>query len=132
MAINLEWDEKFSVGHERIDFEHRIFLGLIRELSLQVEKGTPAERIRRTLREVYKYADFHFLSEENIMADVDFPQFAEHQHHHQRLLAELRDASIRCGDGEYADEIVEFLFQWFALHTTQEDRRIAEHMRAAG
>ena len=31
MTINIEWDEKFEVGHERIDFEQRIFLGLIRE-----------------------------------------------------------------------------------------------------
>jgi hemerythrin len=31
--IAVEWDKKFEVGHERIDFEHKIFLNLIRKAS---------------------------------------------------------------------------------------------------
>lgn len=131
MAINLEWDEKFEVGHERIDFEHRIFLGLIRELSHQVDQRAAEGRIRRTLSEIYKYADFHFLSEENIMADVHYPHLPEHREHHRRLLAELQDVIVQCGSGFGMGEAVGFLFQWFALHTSQEDKRIAEYIRAA-
>lgn len=124
MAITLDWDSKFEIGHERIDFEHRIFLGLIRDLSVDAEAADG--RFDRTLREILKYAEFHFVSEENIMADVAYPALAEHRSLHAMLLAQLQDKLQRRGDRvERPDEIVDFLFQWFALHTTQEDRRIA-------
>ncbi len=127
MAITIPWDGKFETGHERIDSEHRIFLGLIHELSVQSETKPGKERIGRTLREIRKYADFHFTSEENIMEDVGYPDFEEHKRLHQMLMVQLDGAIYDFHHGaQTAEEIVSFLFQWFALHTTREDKRVAE------
>lgn len=129
MPITLAWDNKFEIGHERIDAEHRIFLSLIRDLSTEAEAEATKERIERTLQEIYKYADFHFTSEENIMADVDYPALPEHKHTHDRLLAQYRNRVHEFrADLQSPESIVNFLFQWFALHTTQEDKRIAEFL----
>lgn len=126
MAITLAWDPRFEIGHERVDFEHRIFLGLIRDLSAQSEAGVSRLRIEQTLREIYKYADFHFTSEENIMSDIGYPSLAAHREIHTMLLAQLSDAIHRYHNNEGAPaDIVTFLFEWFALHTTRDDRRIA-------
>lgn len=127
MTINLPWDTKFEIGHERIDAEHRIFLNLIRELSLEAETGAPRERVLRTLEEIYKYADFHFTSEENIMADMDYPGLAAQEDAHGRLLTQLKAEmhDFRAGK-QVPAAIVSFIFQWFALHTTQDDRQIAK------
>lgn len=35
MAISLPWDNKYEIGNERIDSEHRIFLRLLRDLSVE-------------------------------------------------------------------------------------------------
>ena len=132
MLITLAWDNKFEIGHERIDAEHRIFLSLIRDLSIEAETGASKDRIERTLQEIYKYADFHFTSEENIMADVAYPRLAEHKHTHARLLAQCKNKVHEfCADAQKPAGIVTFLFQWFALHTTQEDKRIAEFLRSS-
>lgn len=132
MTINLQWDKKFDVGHERIDFEHRIFVGLIRDLSVESEQNPRGPRSERILREIYKYAEFHFISEENIMVDVGYPGLAEHQRSHGMILSQFKDMihQYRAGQNR-AEDIVSFLFQWFALHTTTEDKRIAEYIRAA-
>ena len=130
MAISLPWDSKFEIGNERIDSEHRIFLSLIRDLSVESETEADHLRIDRTLNEIYKYADFHFISEENIMEDVGYPSFHAQRRTHRMLLAEL-DSEIHDfrGGRKSSGEIVRFLFQWFALHTTNEDKRIAEFIR---
>ncbi len=129
MAITLAWDNKFEVGHERIDSEHRIFLSLIRDLSGEAESKAGKPRVERTLNEIYKYADFHFTSEENIMADIGYPRLDEHKNTHQRLLAQFKNKRHEYqAEVLEADAIVSFLFQWFALHTTQDDRRIAEYI----
>jgi hemerythrin len=131
VSIDLGWDSKFEIGHERIDFEHRIFLGLIRDLSAEVEKDVDSERIGRILREIVKYAEFHFVSEENIMTDISYPDLVEHRCHHEMLLAQLADRiqGYRV-TRELPDAIVSFLFQWFALHTSQEDKKIAQFVKA--
>lgn len=133
MAIKLQWDQKFDIGHERLDFEHRIFLGLIRDLSVQADITPQDARCERILRELYKYAEFHFVSEENIMVDIGYPALAEHQQSHGRILAQFKDMihqyrAAQCS----AHDIVTFLFQWFALHTTTEDKRISEFIVVAG
>ncbi len=130
--INVEWDKKFEVGHERIDFEHKIFLNLIRDASRLPERQVSRKRVLMHLDEVKKYAVFHFTSEENIMFDVDYPDIDPHHKEHQMLLA-LLDSRVH----EYRvdeiglDQVVEFLFEWFALHTTQVDTRLARYIARA-
>jgi hemerythrin len=132
MSINIQWDRKFEVGHERIDFEHQIFVGLIRDLSMEADKNPKGMRNARILREIQKYAEFHFISEENIMADLDYPERDAHRQSHGMILAELNDRIQQYHAGQdSAVGIVSFLFQWFALHTTNEDRRIINYVKSA-
>lgn len=127
--IAVEWNKKFEVGHERIDFEHKIFLNLIREASLLPERQISRQRVLMHLNEVKQYAVFHFTSEENIMFDVDYPDIEQHKREHEMLLA-LFDKRVHQYRSEEIDleEVVAFLFEWFALHTTQVDTRLAQYI----
>ncbi len=127
--IAVEWNKKFEVGHERIDFEHKIFLNLIRDASLLPEREVSRKRILMHLNEVKQYAEFHFTSEENIMFDVDYPDIEQHKREHEMLLA-LLDKRVHQYRSEEVDleEVVAFLFEWFALHTTQVDTRLAQYI----
>ena len=124
---NIVWDKKFELGHEKIDFEHRIFLDLIRSCSLLDEDR---QRSSRLLREVEKYADFHFLSEENLMLDINYPDYEEHRAEHEYLLAQLKE---KCFEYKHHDielsELTGFLFEWFALHTTQVDAKLTRYIK---
>ena len=131
--MNIAWDNKYEIGIDRIDFEHRIFLGLIKDLSDAVEGGQPRTKLSRIIDEIRLYAAFHFLSEENIMIDIDYPDLQPHREEHARLLSLLDDKLHTFAAEETSDgsEIVEFVFQWFALHTTQVDKQIAVHLQQA-
>ncbi len=128
--IEILWDNKFSVGHDRIDHEHQVFVDLIRNVSIMEESGEKQQaRILRTLKEIQKYAEFHFLSEENIMLDVSYPDYDDHKREHERLLSKLKDHIFEYTHGNYSLEaLVEFLFEWFALHTTDIDKRLAKYI----
>ena len=127
--IKVAWSPKFEVGHERIDFEHRIFLNLIREASLMEDQGAVKTRIMRHLDEVKRYAQFHFTSEENIMFDVAYPEIETHKKEHDMLLALFDEKVHRYHAGESRlDDVVAFMFEWFALHTTQIDTRLGKYI----
>lgn len=128
--MEIFWDQKFEIGHERIDFEHRIFLGLIADLDTAVSAGASKERLSRITREVEAYARFHFLSEENIMIDAGYPDYDAHRCEHKRLLALLEDRAYSFLHDELNPlGLVTFLFEWFALHTIQVDKKLGAFLR---
>lgn len=131
--INIKWDEKYSVGHARIDHEHQVFVDLIINVSRAEDQHSSKDRVMRLLIELRKYAEFHFYSEENIMLDHDFPEYDAHRQEHVRLLCELerRFHDYRL-DAATLNELVDFLFQWFALHTTCSDKKLAHHIASTG
>lgn len=129
MTITMPWDSKLEIGHQRIDGEHRTLHDLVRGFAREAEEGASPERLVRRLEEVYKFADFHFTSEENAMIDGGFPWIDEHRKSHRHLLAQLRDMiNAFGGDARQVETIASTLFQWFALHTAQEDKWLAGYL----
>lgn len=124
-----KWDQKYELGNEKIDAEHRIFLGLIVYFRDSAEQGAPKDKLIRIYREICKYAEFHFLSEENLMADCNYPGLEQHAKLHNSLLALANNKLYQLNtDSASADEIFQFLFEWFALHTSQEDKKLVAYL----
>lgn len=131
--MTIHWDRKFEVGHPRIDAEHQIFLSLIHELGARIEGKAPSASLGRILAEVQHYAAFHFVSEENLMEEMNYPATEEHRQLHKMLMASLQDKNRQVMQGKLAcDELLDFLLDWFAIHTTQEDRKLTRHIESLG
>lgn len=126
--MDLTWKSWFAVGDARIDNQHRLFLDLIRRLDSQARAGDRVAQ-GRTLAEVAAYANFHFLTEENLMAESGHPGAADHIAAHARITATLGDmmADFAAGD-DNGEEIVTFLYDWFTGHTVNEDQALARHL----
>lgn len=128
--IQIGWDKRYEVGHPRIDHEHQVFVDLLRTVSAAAAAGEPHERVGRLLLEVRKYAEFHFISEENIMIDSGFPDCENHRQEHGMLLAQLDQQFQQFRHGEIElGVIAEFMFEWFAMHTTRLDLRLGDFLR---
>lgn len=126
----IAWEKRYEVGHPRIDHEHQVFVDLLRTVAEAAARAEPHERINRLLLEVHKYAEFHFISEENIMIDAAFPDYERHRQEHGMLLAHFdrQLQQFRQGELELA-QIADFMFDWFAMHTTRLDLRLGDFLR---
>ncbi|QSA96711.1 bacteriohemerythrin [Methylococcus sp. EFPC2] len=127
--MRFDWDQKYEIGNELIDKEHQVFVELIRNVAYSIEDDAESDYIVRLLTEVEKYAEFHFLSEENIMISCRYPERERHRQLHLQLSRRLRDhiEAYQRGESE-AVAVLEFLMDWFAQHTVREDLRLAEHI----
>lgn len=129
----LQWSEEFSVGNDRIDFEHRIFYGLINEYRSARESNEPQDKLARILQEIALYAKFHFRSEENIMIDVGYPDVERHRIQHYSLIEVLNNKMLGLDMGSCSyQEVEDFLLVWFVLHVTREDSKLSEFIRNDG
>ncbi|WP_185969077.1 bacteriohemerythrin [Carboxylicivirga sp. M1479] len=131
MDINkkITWKAEWNIGINRIDFEHKIFLELIDSLRNEIKKNSTWEILSRIIREIEKYAEFHFISEENFLFFIDYPQYIEHQEAHYILLERLNIAKHKVDD---LCELLEFIYEWFIDHTLKEDIKITEYLKENG
>jgi hemerythrin len=128
----IHWDDKYLVGVEEIDRQHKEFMKLINRLQI-VQKGGKGEPMaKRLLLELVKYADYHFVSEENLMLIIHYPEHEEQHREHDKLMKELDRRIVHYGrKAETLEELLEYLHRWFATHTTEEDRKIGEFVRSS-
>ena len=127
-----KWSPKFEVGNTAIDIQHRLFLELIGRLINHKTTGSPPALIASLLAELLKLSEFHFLSEENLMLESQYPHLLKHRKEHERVLSELRKriTSIEYDNIDF-DSLAHFLSDWFTRHTVTEDAKLAWFLKTA-
>ena len=126
----IHWGKSLELHNELIDTQHRILVLLCRKLDIAIKTKVPDQRLRWIVLEFKKFAEFHFLSEENLMHEVDFPEVDTHSLMHTDLLMQLDLMISRIAHHkEYPDELLHFLNKWILKHLATEDLKIAEFLR---
>ncbi len=127
--MKIKWDEKYEVGNVEIDSEHKVFVRIIQKINAASEAGADRKFIGRLLLELSKYAEFHFVSEENIMIAACYPYMIHHKKEHEALLAQLRNF-VFLFENNMLDmkEMIAFLIEWFVTHTIKKDRQLAAYL----
>ena len=119
--VKINWNSSYNIGIERIDFEHRIFLELVNSFKKAIESSYSKSQLLRLLMEIEKYAEFHFISEENLMMRIEYPDFNRHQIMHFELLEQFNLAKY---DELGLENFYLFIKDWFINHTILEDIKI--------
>ncbi len=133
MIKKLEWHQGYAIDILKIDFQHLTFLQIINELIEMFnneETDNKADRMKRKLSEVIKYTKFHFESEENVMLDNNFPNYAEHKKLHIEIIDKL-DFQIYNFENntKMFIDFIEFLKHWFFEHIVTEDIKISDYFK---
>ncbi len=126
--VKYEWRKNYITNIDRVDSEHKIFFDLINEIYSASINSSSLDRIKRMLAELIKYAEFHFISEENLMLDIEYPEIESHKDLHEKLIKEIKAFK---GELEHKPQgihrLVQFLFEWFINHTINEDKKITKY-----
>jgi len=125
----LKWVSEFEIGNEYVDLQHRHFLNLINRIGKNLRETNDDDYKRKLIIELHKYADFHFTSEENIAISSGLPGVKNHHQLHLQLLEELNQYAENLDNGlKTIDEFLEFITDWFLVHTQHEDRKFFKTM----
>ncbi|MBF0370671.1 MAG: bacteriohemerythrin [Magnetococcales bacterium] len=121
----VEWRSGFETGNKEVDLQHKYFVGLINRLKAELGKTQDRAYETRLLEELAAYARFHFISEENIISQLHPHRLSHHNTLHNTLLEEVSQRVAQFQKGLVtADEIVQFVVEWFVTHTISEDVKI--------
>lgn len=118
MTDRYTWEDKYSVGDDEIDNQHKQLFAIANSVENHHEKS----EIAKSIMELYKYTRIHFQAEEQMMRDVGFPEYREHQLLHDNLITKLNEISNQEFDkAEDGRKFIDFVFNWLTDHILHQD-----------
>lgn len=129
MEVNLKSIAISNFGHSEIDREHEVFLEILSKIDYVYMSNSDHEMRRDVVVELYKFLDFHFLSEENLMRIFDFPSREEHKLDHEKLQHLLADI-IGVSNMDMVDlsELKDFVNVRITEHINNLDGKLFQHL----
>jgi hemerythrin-like metal-binding protein len=134
-AILYEWTERWSVGVDTIDAQHRELFAAIN--SLLREEGEPAPRdLAKVLDYLEDYVINHFGLEELYMRRLSYPGFPSHKGEHVAFINDfydLRDEyDAKGATPELADKMGRYMGDWLVNHIGKIDKALGAFLQEKG
>lgn len=127
------WSEKYMLGVNTMDDEHKVLVGkinfLVVNLESQYEKKDKAT-LMAAFRDLASYTAEHFSHEEKFMESIHYPQFTSHKKIHDKLLAQVGKYGQEIESGTLDDQkLISFLRNWLISHIMGVDMQYAAHYK---
>lgn len=126
----IPWLEHYAVGVAVIDGQHREMLELVNRLLAGLGEGREAGELVETLRELVRATEHNIATEERLMQEHGLAP-AHHADAHTRLLEAIRRFDLRLDPDGLAGS-ASWLREWLLGHIEEDDRPLAELLRARG
>lgn len=130
VAGRVQWSPRYEVGIEVIDGQHRHLLELINRLREALDSRQELDELVESLRELVRYTEHHFATEERLMDEVG-ASAERHRGEHQRLLEALMRFTVKL-DRASVSESSHFLQDWLFRHIEEVDRPFGALLRSRG
>jgi hemerythrin-like metal-binding protein len=133
MAL-ITWNNKYSVGIEALDNQHKAFMKTLNELHAAAMRGKAQEVADPLLRQALSLASEHFATEERLMESSGFPGLASHRAAHQDFTRKVGEFVVRRkkGDTTVYISMLHFMRDWLTRHMQREDQEYAPWLAARG
>jgi len=124
----ITWSEKYSVGINTVDTQHKKLIYLINELNAALKDGRGDEVISKTITELIAYTQYHFTTEEKFFKQTGYPEFDEHKMEHEQFVKNVTgyaDEFAKKKSLALAIEVSNFLWTWLSSHILTIDKKYA-------
>jgi two-component system, NtrC family, sensor kinase len=126
------WSDKFNVGVEKVDRQHKKLVDIINQLNECLTIGGNSRDLIGILNDLIEYSQYHFDSEENFMQQIhyDADKFEAHKIEHRKFLQEMKSVQTECrhDSEQVTDELLDFLVNWLANHILVDDMEFASQV----
>ncbi|MEY2979256.1 MAG: bacteriohemerythrin [Prochlorotrichaceae cyanobacterium] len=125
------WREDYRTGNELVDQQHLHLFDLVNALHDAMLAGEGKDLLAKTLDELAQYTHEHFSTEEALMLERHYPDYAEHKEQHVILAGQVVDLVHKYQSGEIAIgiELSQFLTDWLIHHIKGEDLKLFRYLR---
>lgn len=123
----ISWDESLSVGISTIDEHHRYLFDLVNDLIEVVANKLGARELGRVLKALGQYAMVHFMAEERMMQQYNYPRLHIQIQQHHIFLERMKEFNEELHQNPLIAqfEILVYLRNWLVAHIRDEDTQLS-------
>lgn len=121
----IDWESRYSVGHNEIDQQHRQLIDMINKLHTAMKSGQGSREAGAIVEEMVNYSKFHFETEENLMKVYGFIGLLTHKAEHAAFIKQAGDFQSQFASGKVtlSIDILNFLKEWLTRHILGTDSK---------
>ncbi|MDP6344084.1 MAG: bacteriohemerythrin [Alphaproteobacteria bacterium] len=93
--ILLEWDDKYLIGVEELDYEHVDLFNRVNQIFEQLAGQSEPAAVEDILEALFTRVEAHFALEERFMREHKYTGYDPHKEEHDLFLDNLREAIER-------------------------------------
>ena len=125
----VEWNDSYCLGIELLDSHHQHLIVLLNDYYNAVSQERNLDEIRRIFNELFKYADYHFKAEEEMMRAFGYGKIQLHVSEHESFENRLNElqASLISSKDEFDVEVICFLEEWLLNHILLSDKNFVDY-----
>jgi len=126
-----DWKEEYSVQIPSIDAQHRNLFRIGAELNEAMKTGQGRTVVSKTLDRLVQYTVVHFETEERLMRQHNYPDFAAHKAEHDAMTQKVHEfqAELHNGRAVITVQLLQFLRDWLDQHIRGSDQKYAPFLR---
>ena len=132
MAL-ITWGPMLFVGVKEIDEQHKKLVELVNQLNDAMHAGQGKQALTPVLNELVRYTQYHFGTEERLMAAHKYEASVAHKAEHHKFVTDVSafKAKFDSGNAMISTQIMNFLRDWLSKHILQTDKKFAKALNAA-
>lgn len=134
MAV-FEWSNRYSVGDATMDSHHQKLFGILNVILDALKEGRGEEVLGAQLDALASYASYHFKSEEQLMASVNYPGLDTQQQAHKAFLDKIVEyqAEVDAGNASFVVAgVVTTVTDWLKQHILTMDMQYESYLANSG
>ena len=125
--------EQYAIGVSLFDLEHERLVGIINEVHTALTVDRDRRGAHLLMEKLIQQTREHFVHEERVMSETQYPDLAAHASEHDALLTEAKELMRQLHEGRIsALAFPAFLKTWLIAHLKDADRKYAPAMKRGG
>lgn len=127
--LYIKWEVGYNIGIPIIDEQHRAIVSTINTYHYFYSRGKEETVLKPTLITLNQYTKTHFITEESIIEQTDYPDVLNHKTLHSDLITRMRMIVIEAVQENNAPNVLHFLKSWWLSHIRIEDVKYAPFVK---
>ncbi len=130
----IKWDEKFSVGVDAIDEQHKKLVNILNDLFDAMKLGKAKDILNKVFDDLLQYTVYHFSNEENFMDKYFYDRATVHKKEHKDLTETALDLQrkFKAGTMMISLDVMDFLKSWLTNHIMETDKKFGAFLNTKG
>lgn len=131
-----EWDEKYSVGVNELDNQHKQLINILSDLYEAMQAYNTDGVLGEILNRLMDYTKYHFSSEETYMTQYDYLDLVSHKKEHEAFIKKVTEFKVLFDAGESSSSIglsiTSFAKEWLFNHISGTDKKYGPYLNSKG